>query len=255
MRIGVIYCAYQTEDLVEASLRPWIEARQTRLAGHDYVICAVSVPFEGFPNDQPEDRTRAILGAHAQAGDIDHAIVRDHPMAETEARGAALKWLVEQGCDTLWQVDSDEPYETAQIAAICDFVAARPLVTWFRLCLRNAVFDSKTYLVEPFTPPRIHRVTTVRGCFYTADGFCDDNNVSYRDSWHTGRPDTAFPSATVPRQLAWIKHLSWLNDDRSRRKVAYQQGRGWTCSFDWDDAQGGLIWRAGQPVPETARDA
>ena len=74
----------------------------------------------------PPDRTRTILGTYAQMEDIDHAIVSDHATAETEARGRALRWLVDKGCDITWQVDSDELYTAEQIAAICGFVASRP---------------------------------------------------------------------------------------------------------------------------------
>jgi len=133
-------------------------------------------------------------------------------------------------------------------------------VDWFRLSLKNYVFDTSTYLADPFTPPRIHRVN-IRG--YRAHSFWDDNNVLYcgtitRDL----KRDVDFPSLTVPKGVAWIRHDSWLNDSRSRRKIEYQvNGRKWpSCSFAWDDSKGGLIWneahfaRIGQPIPEVEHD-
>lgn len=253
MKIGLIYCAWQAADFVPLSLTPWIEAKRARLGGHDFQICAVSVPFESFPQDEVRDTTRSILGAHAQAGDIDHVVVKDRPMKETEARGAALRWLVGQGVDLIWQWDSDEITTADEIERTLRFVESKPLVAWFRGSLRNYVFDQRTYLTEPFTPPRIHRVR-VGG--YQAASFWDDNNVNYHGTITRDikKDMNQFPSTAIPKAVAWVRHLTWLNDARSRAKVLYQQSRGWTCSFDWDDARGGLVWRDGQPVPETAQD-
>jgi hypothetical protein len=171
---------------------------------------------------------------------------------ETEARGAALQWLVGQGVTHLWQHDADEFITTEQIATIIRFVEARP-VDWYRLSLKNQVFTPNQYLVEPFTPPRIHRVHNPGG--FVAAGFHQDNNVYYERPWNGERiPDTQMASLTVPKGVAWIAHRSWLNDSRSKSKVLYQQVRWGNCSFSWDDAQGGLIWNPALPIPETATD-
>jgi hypothetical protein len=251
--IGIILTAYNMADLLRNSLTPWIRAKEASLAGHNWLICGVSVPFEGF--DEPRsDETLEIMHRAHLAGHLDHLILSDSPMKETEARGAALKWLVGQGITCSWQVDADEAYTTEQISAIVKFVEARPLVPWFRLCLRNLVFDRQTYLTQPFTPPRIHQIDLSGG--WRASAFWDDNNVLYcREGPVNERReirDVQLAHVTVPKGVAWIDHLSWLSDSRSKRKVAYQTARKWTCSFDWDDAKGGLIWRAGQPIPETA---
>lgn len=252
MTVGLIYCVFQQADYLPRSLGPWIEAKRTRLGGNDYLICAVSVPFEGFSMEEPPDRTRTLLGMHAQAGDIDHAIVRDKPMKETEARGAALRWLVEHGADTLIQWDSDEMGTTEQIARILAFWAARPQIAWARLSYRNRVFTPDQYLVEPFTPPRIHRAV-LRHC--QAHSFWDDNNVAYREPI-TGQMfrDVEMPSVVVPPAVALVDHYTWLSDSRGKAKQKYQWARWGRCDFDWDDTRGGLIFRDGIPPPETARD-
>ncbi len=252
MTIGLIYCAWQAADLVPLSLTPWIEAKRARLGGHEFVICAVSVPFESFPQTEQLDDTLHLLRLQHAPREIDHLISGDKPMKETEARGAALRWLISQGCTHSWMVDSDEIYTTDQIAAICGFVTSRPLTPWFRLSLRNAVFNAETYLVEPFTPPRIHKLAMVN---LAAFGFWDDNNVLYRSTGGTLVRDIELSHLTVPKQCAWIKHLSWLNDARSKAKIDYQlNGRKWpTCSFAWDETKG-LVWNEALPIPETAHD-
>lgn len=255
-KIGVIFAAWQCADLLPQSLAPWIEARKRHLGGRTYMIVAVSVPFEGFPQEEPLDGTLPVLHAKREQGDIDHHIQSVVPVKETEARGAALKWLVEQGCEATIMVDSDEFYQLAEIERIFAFVAARPHLACFRISLKNRVFDAHTHLVEPFQPMRIHRVQV--GDLRATD-FWDDNNIYYSpsSSGHLVK-DVQLPGAVIPTAVAWIDHLSWLNDGpdgRSRRKILYQNARpGWKCSFDWDDARGGLIWRDGQPIPETARD-
>ncbi len=270
-KIGVIFCAWNTEDMLTMSLSPWLEARKQRLGGHDFVIAAVSVPFEGFSQEGPLDDTTENLVAHRVGGLIDHVITpmvmdgEDDPRKwkETEARGAALTWLVSAGTDWTIQADSDEGYTIDEIQRICAFVEARPHVPWFRGSLRNAVFTKDQYLVEPFTPARIHR-SHVPGL--KAARFWDDNNVEYEctapDMKGVFARDLTLPSARIPKSVAWVKHMTWLNDSRSRLKILYQtQGRKWpSCSFAWDDSRGGLVWneehfrRTGQPIPEVAHD-
>ncbi len=251
MTIGLIYCAWQAADLVPLSLTPWLEAKRTRLGGHEFVICAVSVPFESFPQTEQLDDTLHLLRLQHAPREIDHLISGDKPMKETEARGAALQWLANQGVDLIWQWDSDEITTADEIQRTLAFVEARPQVAWFRGSLRNYVFDQQTYLTEPFTPARIHRVQ-VGG--YRATSFYDDNNVNYHGTITRDiKKDLSFPSVTIPKAVAWVRHLTWLSDFRSRAKVRYQESRGWKCSFKWDETKG-LVWNEALPIPETARD-
>jgi len=252
MKVGLIYCSFGTLDLTPASLAPWLAAKASRLGGHDYVIAAVSCPFSGFP-DAKDDGAVDYLFKQVGHEKIDHLVVSDVPIPETEARGRALRWLVEHGATYIWQVDADENYTPAQITAILRFIEGRP-ADWYRLCLRNQVFTPNRHLVEPFTPPRIHRVYNPGG--FVAAGFHQDNNVYYERPWSGERVlDTQMASLTVPKGAAWIDHASWLNNARSKAKIDYQRARGWSsCSFSWDDSQGGLIWNPSLPIPETAID-
>lgn len=249
MKIGIIYTAFNTEEYVDESLAPWVDAREAKLGGHEFVICAVSLPFAGFDTG-PRDQTQYILRDCLDTQSIDHLITEPENIPETTARGMALQWLRGQGCDVSWMVDSDEFYDLGQIERILSFVETRPDVAWFRLCLKNYVFDNQTYLTEPFTPPRVHRLD-LGG--YAAHSFSQDNDVVYggritRDL----KPQEAFASVTVPKGVAWMRHLSWMNDDRARRKQAYQVTRWGRSDFAWDDIRG-LIWRDGV-WKETATD-
>lgn len=242
MKIGVIFCAFNAGDLLPRSLAPWTEARGQKLDGHQFVIAAVCVPFEKF--EEPRlDSTLEELRKELAAYKIDRLIGATSPAKETDARGAALRHLVEAGCDVTIQVDHDEIYDLQTISRIFHFVQSRPSIVCFKGSLKNYVFDEQTFLVQPFNPMRIHRV---RAGDFTAHWFWDDNNVSYiRDGTNELRRDIDFACLTIPRSIGWTAHYSWLNNERSKRKVEYQKKRWGTSSFDWDAKNNVLIWRAG----------
>jgi hypothetical protein len=258
----IIFCAWQAMDYLPESLTPWVEARRNAKVGeHQFRIVAVSVPFIGFDHsDTKPDGTRQYLQAALDRGDIDHIVNGDLPRTEVVARGAALKWARERGgCTHTFMVDSDEVYTAADIQAIAGFVALNPFTVWFRLSLRNAVFDRHTFLVEPFTPPRIHRIDSLLSL--VASHFWDDNNIAYvgSDTQRVIR-DVELTSMTIPPTVAAPKHYSWLSDERSKCKVAYQITRWGHCSFRWNDATNTLEFdpayyaAQGLPLPEVIHD-
>jgi len=253
-KIGVIFVGYGTRDLLDQALAPWITIRKlARSAGLDSIhICAVSVKFAGFEGD--DDGTGRALRDYWAADYIDHVIYEPDNIPETTARGMALAWLKDRDVDLTWMVDSDEWYTVDQIGDVLRFVDDNPFAAWFKLSLANYVFDDRTRLVEPFTPPRIHRVKVGE---YEARGFSADNDVVYStpgDSSPGNVHQDTLPSMTIPESVAAIKHLSWLNDERSKCKVEYQQRRWGHCSFAWDDAQGGLIFNPALPRSKVMRD-
>jgi hypothetical protein len=254
MKIGIIYTAYNCEEYLVKSLTPWAKARRTKLGGHEFIICAVSVPFKNFECPNP-DATPSILAINAieefpaytgfvdndtfvhvtkpikGPGAIDKAILEPKFIAETEARTLALDYLKSAGVDIVWQVDGDEFYTEEEIQKIIRFVEMQKFIPWFRIAYKNYIFDEKTYLTEPFTPARIHRIRLGNGLVATS--FWDDNNILYQDSEVKTR-DVQIASLTIPKALAWVKHLTWLSNDRSRQKVEYQLRRGWKCSYQWN---------------------
>ncbi len=250
-KFGIIYTAYNTENYVGATLAPWAKAREEKWGGHEFIICAVSCPFKKF-GIQTTDKTLAILQKWMGAGAIDCIITKDEPVEEIDARGEALKWLVKEGVDFTWQADSDEFFEKKDIENIAKFVIGS-MATWFKVSYKNYVFTDDIFMVEPFTPARIHRMNSAG---FEARGFWDDNNVGYQNMvTNEQKPDTQFAGVTIPKAIAWVKHLTWLSDERSRLKIEYQKARGWECSFAWDK-ENGLTWNEeyfknkGQSIPE-----
>lgn len=270
MKVGIILTGRNMQEYVVPCLSAWIVARAQKLGGHDYLICAVSVPFAGFPDDH-EDDTVPLLRGELEAGRIDHLITEPKNIPETVARGMALTWLRDAGCNISIQVDLDEEYTLDQIDRIFRFVQYNPFAVALRASLKNYIFDGQTYLIEPFTPMRIHRLRPRANL--EAVGFWADNNVMYiergrgDDGLETGRTirDSDLATMTIPPSVAWIRHMTWLSDDRSRRKVAYHENHfnsrpsGVRSSYRWDDAKGLVFNEAyyqyvGQPMPQVARD-
>lgn len=249
-KIGVIYVAWGTKDYVPKSLAPW-------LAISGVTICGVSVQFAGF--DGADDGTRDLLRRNLEAGHIQHLVDGPDHIPETTARSIALAWLVAQGCDTIWLVDSDEMYDTAMIQRIIAVVELNPWVDWWRVSFKNLVFDMKTHLAEPFTPPRIFRIIPNRYSSLRPACFTDDNDIGYRNPVDAPNgtiwPQTSLVSQTVPASWVWVPHITWQNDLRSRDKIRYQlEGRHWPqCQFAWDD-QKGLVFNPALPAPKVIRD-
>lgn len=237
------------------SLTPWVEARRERLGDHTFKIAAVSVPFEKFDHEgEPNDSTGTALSTLVERREIDYAIVGTTPMKETEARGDASRWLVDRDADILIQWDSDEVITKQGILNMLSFVESNPWIQWFRISYTNFVFDTLHYLREPFTPPRIHRVNGPED--YLVVGFWDDNNITYHSFTAGGEAkDIQFSSLTIPKEVVSPLHHSWLSNERSRKKIAYQTARGWSCSYRWDPVKGlcfneAHFARLGQPIPE-----
>lgn len=238
MKIGVIFTGYNCAEYINDALDSWIDAKKESIDGNEFIIAAVSCPFSGFPFTKP-DKTHEILNQLYALKFIDYKFLGKTECSETNARSWALKRLAEGGADVVIQVDSDELYTLDDILNIFRFVSENPYVVWFSGCLKNYVFDETTYLAEPFRPARIHRI---KFHDYKAFSFYDDNNISYEKPGYPGSQDIIFSHLAIPESVAWVDHLTWLNNDRSRLKIEYQKSRGWVCSFDWDYENNKLIF-------------
>lgn len=250
MRIGIILTGFGMADYVDACLKSWISARSQRLEDHEFIICAVSVHFAAFP-DSYDDGTIAKLRNFVNSEEIDHLITEPNGIEETKARGLAFEWLKEKDIDIVWQVDIDEQYTEQDISRILRYVENQPYMAAFRISFKNYVFNTKTYLAEPFTPMRIHRMK-----FGPMEpvGFWADNNMYYKTntSEHLTRDDS-LATIVIPSTCAWVRHITWQSDARSRRKVQYQLARWGNCTFRWDNSKG-LVFDPSSIAPRTLSD-
>jgi hypothetical protein len=272
-KIGVLFCIYGQPNYIDNCLAPWIKARDTVFANCEWVLGAVSVPFSEYKPmfdaglAKPDTQSEDILNGYMEAQKLDFLLSSSNFYSEAEARTFILRPLLQSNCDYVILVDVDEFYEEKDILAIVNFISLNPWVTWFRLSLKNYVFDTNTYLRAPFTPPRVFKVST-NG--YKLDHFYFDNDVHYKGTIvgggafkDTNISYTQLPAMVIPKTVAFIKHYSWLNNEVSKAKVAYQEAHfkhGAGCSFKWSEANV-LTWNMdyfkaiGQRPPEVLKDA
>ena len=193
----------------------------------DFYVSAVSVPFKEYSHQEDyRDNTTEVLREYR-----DTIRLVDSPefVLEHEARNFALDNLRKQ-VDYFWLVDGDEVYTEEQIDNIIQYIQDNP-VAWYKLCLKNYVFDKNSYMEEPFCPPRIFS-SHYNGDF--SPRFVWDNDMGYQRLGSNQLVDYRnLPTLTVPKEVAWIDHYSWLNDEVGRRKVKYQRRHFGHCSFKW----------------------
>lgn len=224
MKIGVLFCSYglpisQTMDSL-VSWQMWKE----HFTQFETVISAVSVPFKNFPYIE-DTETKLYL---SNEPNIDYLFDSAEPLNEWDARNLALAPLLKESCDIIIPVDGDELWGMKEIDSTLSFVESNPFVTWFKVAFRNFVFDSSTFLAEPFWGNRIFRTKSGE---FELDKFYHDCEVRYKkkDEFVDFKN---LPNSNVPQPLVWIDHLAWLDEtseekSRSLAKVRYQESRGW----------------------------
>lgn len=234
IKLGVIFCGYNCDEHVAASLPIWEFLKKKMGDNLTFTVC--NCLFEEYA-----DMGQKVLplAEWAKADFIDFCHHNKWPVSEAVARGECLKFLLTKDIDFVLLVDADEFYTKENFDNIVKFVENNEFITWFKLSLKNYVFDNKTYLTDPFTPPRIFKVLDGD---YELDSFSWDNDVVYRNTFGNKVPHSQFSSITIPKNIAWINHYSWCGAaDYLRDKVAYQLAHfNGVCSYRWDDKENRL---------------
>lgn len=215
MKIGLLFCAYRNANTVEDSLKGWLEIKED---GCDLEIAAVSLPFAQF-EPKEDDGTQDFLSSvknklsWLKFGNVTVG-------EECNTRDLAAQALKEKGCDVIILWDGDEIASKQELQSIIRFIAADKFCAWFEFSYKNYVFDDSHFLKEPFTPPRAFRVKA--GAFKLGN-LISDNLFCYEDANNQRISPWYVSSRTIPKEVAWIKHMSWLDDSRAREKIAYQK--------------------------------
>jgi hypothetical protein len=226
-KIGLIFTVYNSQDSVMKCLEPWIKIKNN-LSNIQFVYSCVSVPFEKFNADPPDETVNIIKSTQI----MDFLFADGQFKSEVESRGICLKYLKEIDCDIVWQVDlADEVYSIENIKNIVEYVAKNKNVAWFKLSLKNYFQTKNQYLAEPFTPARIFRVNFPP---YKLHDFREDNNLTYFYQ-NAEIPDIFVKNKTIPKEICWIDHFSWSNPQRSKKKIEYQLLRWNKCSYRWNE--------------------
>jgi hypothetical protein len=242
MKIGILLCSYNCDASIDEVLKPWIEVKKRALPDQ-FVLSFSYGQFKEYadlfgvnPVEYP-----AWFERHKENIDFFQLLP---PLSEAENRNAALKPLLEAGCDLVMLVDAQDEYFTvAQIDEIFSKVHLEKFVSWFSIQYRNFVFSDQEYLVDPFTPPRIFRVNT-NGCkllnlFYDNDFSYGMNCFEFNKACEKVVSYKDLPNKLI-RNEPGVTHLSWLSNEVGKNKVRYQTARGWSCSYKWNEVENRL---------------
>lgn len=227
-RIGLILTIGLDDKYLIQNLVGWIEAQNS---GMDIVSAFVRVPFPEWvdvvPSDgyncDPEWLTKLKL-------EISYYYSNSTPLHEYEARNKALNYLLSRNCDYIWIVDGvDEAITFEEIKKTLDYVEQNKFYAWFKTEFKNYTFSTNTY-IEGFTPPRIFRSCLSNGARLLS--FYYDNDVQYELSGEIIKY-TSLSSKVAPKSIFFADHYSWLDNERSRRKIEFQLRHYNDCSFEW----------------------
>ncbi|RTK98419.1 MAG: hypothetical protein EKK57_11720 [Proteobacteria bacterium] len=254
MKLGVIYCSYGMSDLISGSLQPWVKAKER----HEIGIFAVSSPFKEFPYQKDYD-SHKVLNEYLDNGSLEYLytkINKEDLEYEHVVRDYALQQILQRDYDYVLLVDGDEEYTQDEIDNLFEFVEKNKLVTWFRIEFKNLTFSTYTYTTG-FRPPRLFRINNGQ---FKLNRFVWDNDVTYINTLAKNEAEyKSFSSILIPIKLVNPLHYTWLNDERSKNKIEYQEihfGLGSGCSFKWNKDKNILEWndeffeKTGQSKPE-----
>ncbi len=230
MKLGLLLCAFNCEDYLEDCLSPWTTF-------DNVVISVTSCPFKHF---EAEDNTKTleILDKYKKNGKIDSYFTSEIPLEEYEARNLALNRLLTLNCDVICLWDSDEIITQQEISNLLKYLDKEKETNnlFYRINYKNLTFTEKTY-TDNFDPARIFWVNKnglKLDSMYSDNDFYFkfyDNLIKYSD----------LCSTHVPREVCFPLHKSWINGQRSVKKVNYQKSRGWTTTFNIDES-GNLVY-------------
>ena len=181
MKIGVIFCAYNSEPYVRDALSSFIEDDR-------FIISAVSVPFKEYDQQEfYEDETTNILREYKEKGLIENLVDSPRFILEHEARNLALDYLKKEKVDFVMLADGDELPTKSDLDNIVEFISNDDSL-WYKIALKNFVFDKEHYLEEPFCPPRIFRMDSKD---YEGVSFYGDNVFNFQHKIFRARKNLA----------------------------------------------------------------
>lgn len=226
MKIGIIYCSYATEEYTKESISPWLNDDR-------FEIAAISYPFIGFPKLDNENNLEILKEIQSENSNF-KLFNGEEQKKEIEARQIALDYLFTKNINAIWIVDSDEFYTSDQIEECIKYVEKEKFITLFYIPFKNYFKDEEHFLKDLFIPPRIYRTNYSK---YHLHQFYEDNDINYSSDGeilNIGR----IPSSKIPLSHP-VKHYSWLDNERSKLKIQYQEQR-WGgnlegCSYKWGD--------------------
>jgi FkbM family methyltransferase len=227
IKIGVLLSAYNSEDYIDECLSPWISLKDE----YSITFACVSGMYKEYLDFGFKSKNKGTL-AKLIKYDLDFLLSTGEKslLGENDSKNSALD-VLKNNCDLVWILDSDEFYTEGEIKNIVEYIQKNSQYDWYSVNLKNSTFEKKLW-IDGFCPPRIFRTDRNQGISH----FYFDNHITYNN----GENFESKPNLKIPRNVAWVKHYSWLNEDtRSREKIKYQERRFvGGCSFSFDENTG-----------------
>lgn len=233
MKIGILGCFYDCAEYLDDVLAPWREVK--RGSEHEFVIASIHCRFKEYVKigDEQQDDNETILKINEHSNLIDAPFFSAVPLMEAEARNIPLQYLQVSNTDVMWLLDGDEFYTVKEINDIVNYVIDNPDPYYYKINFKNYVFDEGQW-IDGFNPNRIFHMNKNP----KLDKLYWDNDVYFEG----GLGQNRFPLLEIPREVAHVKHLTWLNDDRSKKKCEYHAKHFGSCSYAWDYDNNKLIF-------------
>jgi hypothetical protein len=224
-KLGVILSAYGIEEYVKPCLNSWIK--------FDIPIACSSFQFENF-----EKQSNAACVNELKKLLPEECIFYDENKSfkEHEARNISLDYLKNNtDIDTVLILDVDEFYTEKEIENLLKFINSEDFswIAWAKINFKNYVFDGKSW-TDDFCPPRIFKIKYQD---YALDKFYWDNDILYIDKNSASVDYKQLSSITVPKNKIHVKHMTWLDNERSKNKIKYQEKHFGSCSYQWNDSK------------------
>lgn len=220
MTFGIILAAYNSSGTIDSCLRGWKLFRDSGKVNFH----AISLPFKEYDGfDIIEDNTIDILNESKIPTETSPRYID-----EACARNLAFDKLKEDN-DYVWILDADEVYKEEEIRSIIKFVELNDDIYSFNVNFKNYVFDGDCW-VDGFCPPRIFKTKNAKGFYWDNDMSYEENGqrLSYKN----------LSQLVIPKNIAHVKHLTWINNQNSKNKIKYQEKHfsgGAGCSYRWND--------------------
>lgn len=221
-KLGIILSAYGLEEYVKPCLSSWIK--------FDIPIACSSFQFENF-----EKQSNTACISELKKLLPEQCIFHDENKSfkEHEARNIPLDYLKNNtDIDTVLILDIDEFYTEKEIENLLKFINSEDFswVAWAKINFKNYIFDEKSW-TDDFCPPRIFKIKYQD---YILDKFYWDNDILYTNKNGTSIDYKQLSSIVLPKNNIHIKHMTWLNNERSKNKIEYQEKHFGACSYKWD---------------------
>lgn len=224
MRIGVLLTAYNSENYIDECLEPWLNLKDEL----DIFIGCNSGMFKDYLDLGFKPNNKKTLSKLVEKN-LDFLVATGSKILldEDTSRNTVLNTM-KKDCDLIWILDSDEFYKEDEIRNILKVISETPQYDWYSINFRNFTLTENLW-TDGYCPPRIFRTDRYDGISH----FYFDNHIVYNN----GEAFDYKPNFSIPRNIAWVKHYTWLESDvRTKEKIKYQNYRfSGGCSFEWDE--------------------